>query len=194
IAHGTEDYTPGTLAPQASIVITPSGDQMQDASARLRARMVERIFHDAHADRRPLLARVRVACWFGWFSYYVYLFSCIGFALIAAMEGDRGLTINPWLVLKNSFRLVNSVLSGEFDVVLQTLARLAGAPQAWLLAGGVGASYIITKLAGARMCSVYSEFWHKHQPDLRIALRTAYEQAAAKAESETESGAEFEAK
>ncbi len=54
IAHGTEDYAPSNLAPDARVVITPSGHDASDESARARARAVEAVLHEAHrADPRP---------------------------------------------------------------------------------------------------------------------------------------------
>ena len=44
VAHGTDGYAPGTLAPSAEIVFTPNNDPQQDAAVTVRAAAVKAAF------------------------------------------------------------------------------------------------------------------------------------------------------
>lgn len=99
VAHGTEDYAPGNLAPGATVVITPTGDLRQDTAALARARGVERVLHQAHAlGKTPLLSRVRTSMRVGLASYYVYLLACLG-SVVAASAPAEGMPVTtPWIL------------------------------------------------------------------------------------------------
>src|SRR5262249_44048985 len=75
VAHGTEDYAPGNLPPNANVVITPTGESEKDAAALQRARAVQSVLRSAHARStggHSLLSRVKAEVVIGLISYYVY--------------------------------------------------------------------------------------------------------------------------
>jgi hypothetical protein len=180
LAHGTEDYAPGNLAPRARVVITPVGDSEKNAPALERAREVEEVLHRAHADGQPLLSRVRAAILIGHISYYVYLLSCTAVVVAAsAPEGGRTLVM-PWLLVKNAGRLIANLVTLQFEAVFTSVKHLVTSP--WLLGclvSGFLVSYLLELLADRRMSAVFSQFWHEVQPELRRALKRARKAAAA---------------
>ena len=98
IAHGTEDYTPGNLPRNASVVFTKTGDPDKNASAATRAKAAEAVLRAAHGKESSLLTRVRGAMAVGLCSYYLYLLSCLA-ALFATGLSAAISIINPILLL-----------------------------------------------------------------------------------------------
>jgi hypothetical protein len=104
-----------------------------------------------------LLARVEGAVVLGRLSYYVYLASS---ALVLT-----GL----WLS------------AGSFPVlhIWRGLVSPARLGLLSILAGGLGVAYLMATFAERRMVDEFTQFWHRVQPRLRLALRQAHETAAA---------------
>jgi uncharacterized protein (DUF2235 family) len=50
IAHGTEDYAPGNLLPEASVVYTESGDPAKDAASATRAGSAQAALRSIHGE------------------------------------------------------------------------------------------------------------------------------------------------
>jgi uncharacterized protein (DUF2235 family) len=182
VAHGTEDYAPGNLAPNARVVITPTGDAGADAAALTRARAVEGVLHRAHAtDPRPLLARVRGWIRVGHLSYYVYLAACLAVVAAASAPEDLDASGWGWRWLKGTGGLVYKVATLQVGALWAILKRLATSP--WLLgslAAGFALSYLLAFVADRRMSAVFSRFWYQQQPHLRAALKAARSEAAAR--------------
>lgn len=174
VAHGTDDYAPGNLAPDARVVITPTGDPTADAAAAARARAVESVLRRAHAAGRPLLSRVWGAMTTGLVAYYVYLAACLA-TLIAASSPEAGAgRWKPWLYVKNAVVLVWNVVTVNGDALLGSAQQLLSLR--WLLVllvGGFVVSYALMTGANRRMSRVFSEFWHRWQPVLREELKDA---------------------
>jgi len=166
IAHGTDDYGPGNLPPNATVVITPTGDPLKDGTAWEHARETEDVLKTAHTDRKPLLARVRKAVFFGHVSYYVYLLSCIAVLIAAATPPDERGFFGLWL------------LKHPIDTFISVVRQLLANPVllGWL-ALGFGAAYLMALYADHRMGAVFSRFWFQHQQRLRDALKRARELA-----------------
>ena len=181
IAHGTEDYAPGNLAPDARVVITPSGDAAADAAAEARARAVEAVLREAHrGDPRVLIARVQAWIRVGLFSYYLYLLTCLVVVAAASAPEDLGASGWAWRWLTGTAGLVSNVATLRIGELWATLTRLASSP--WLLGGlaaGFLVSYLLTLVADRRMSAVFSRFWYELQPKLRAALKAARVTAAA---------------
>jgi hypothetical protein len=182
ITHGTEDYAPGNLPPNAKVVNTPAGDQAKDEIAAERARRIESVLHAAHRDGRSLLSQVRSAVAVGRLSYYVYLISCTAVLIAAVVPEDSGSRLDPWVIVKSGAALIFKAAAMDFAPVIAAMKRLLVTPQ--LLAGLVGGlllSYLLSLYADTRMSSHFSKFWHEVQPKLRDALKSARKAAAAKA-------------
>ena len=131
IAHGTEDYAPGNLAPNARVVITPSGEATADEAARARARGVEAVLHEAHrADPRPLLARVRGSIVIGLLSYYVYIAACVAVVAAASAPADIGTTGWAWRWLTGAATLIGNVATLQVGELWKTVKTMATSP--WL--------------------------------------------------------------
>lgn len=92
IAHGTDDYAPGNLAPNATVVITPAGPAL-DKHAWARAQAVESVLHRTQKDCGLLLSRVRGAILIGRISYYLCVLSGLA-VVVAAVRALR----DPWLL------------------------------------------------------------------------------------------------
>jgi hypothetical protein len=180
IAHGTDDYAPGNLPPDAKVVITPTGHPGSDATAGQRATEVQAVLRTAHADGRPLLARVRTAIAMGRLSYYVYLVACIAVIVAAAAGPAEGLSmIHLWPFLKNAGLLIYGLVTSPIDTAIKVFWGLVSNRTLLIfLALGFVASYVLGLLADQRMNAVFSQFWHKQQQRLRDALKRARRIAA----------------
>ena len=179
IAHGTEDYVPGNLPPNASVVITPTGVPQEDAAALQRAREVESVFRSAHADRahgQSLLSHVQRSVVTGLLSYYVYLLCCTAVIIAASAPNDARSLVNPWLLMSNGALLLANVATFQIGALFSAVKQLAtSAALLGTLGGGFLLSYLLAWFADHRMCTVFSEFWHHTQRQLRVALKQVRE-------------------
>jgi uncharacterized protein (DUF2235 family) len=174
IAHGTEDYAPGNLAPDAAVAITPTGHPAKDEAAWERAKEAATVLKWASVDGDPLLAAVPREVFVGRLSYYVYLVSCL-FVVIAASAPDGWTSLAmPWALAKGAGSLIGGLLTSPVATGIGALRRLWATPSL-LGALGVGflVSYLMSSVADRRMSARFSQFWHDHQPDLRDALKKA---------------------
>jgi uncharacterized protein (DUF2235 family) len=179
IAHGTEDYAPGVLPPNATVAITPTGDPAKDATALQRAKEVERVLQSAHADGRPLLSRVNTALLLGRSSYYICLFSSIALLVAAATPPGEQSTWQLWPFVQSTGQLVLSLATSPIDTLALIIRRLQADPSLFgALLGGFAAAYVLKYAADRRMGLAFSEFWHKQQQRLRDALKRARRVAA----------------
>jgi hypothetical protein len=182
IAHGTDDYAPGNLAPNAQVVFTPTGDIRFDTALRERARLVEQELHVAFKKKTPLLADVRPSIFFGHVSYYVYILSCIAVVFAASVPAGGGSRLDPWVVLKNAGSMLLNIATANFAPVWASVKTLVTSPELLgALASGFLLSYLLWLAAHRRMSFVFSRFWHPRQPKLRAALKSARKAAAASA-------------
>lgn len=186
IAHGTDDYCPGNLPPDATVVITPAGDPGKEAAAMERAREVEAVLRSAHADGKPLLARVGAAVVMGRASYYVYLLSCAAVLIAASAPPGAQSGLNPWRWLRSGALLVANLVTEPLGTVASIITGLAANPTlAGGLAAGFLAAYLLEVVADRRMSAVCSQFWHEAQQQLRDALKRARKAAGARVTEST---------
>lgn len=174
IAHGTEDYAPGNLAGNATVVITPDSDPEKHETARKRAEAVKEVLRAGHGGGGSLLSQVKTEIRAGRISYYVYVLSCIAVVIGASALNGPEPQLSPWLLLKNAAVFLKNVATLQFGEVFAGLKHLASSPRLMgFLAGGFLLSYGLSKFADVQMSGRFSKFWHKHQPDLREALKNA---------------------
>ncbi len=132
IAHGTDGYAPGTLAPGAEIVFTPSNDPVQDAAVAVRARAVKTALDNGSHLQEPgaTIAIGRIA-------YYLYVLSCVAVILAASVPAGAGSRRNLWTVLKNAGTLLYDAVTAQWSPLLAALERLVTDPNliGTLLAG-----------------------------------------------------------
>lgn len=174
IAHGTEDYAPGNLPPDARVVFTPPLLSEHIALLDERATHLQRVLARSHGDGRSLLSRVPGALRLGRASYYVYLASCIAVLLAAGGTTTPAGLMDPQGIVRGTGDLVSRLRHDLPGTLLQT-ARQIWADRslaAWLVAG-FGLAYALALVADTRMRSVFSQFWYEQQPKLRDALKRA---------------------
>ncbi len=146
IAHGTADYAPGNIPPDVSIDFTPIDArdpkrEIKEALLKKRADALEDAIHAA-TKGHYLLNQVRKEIRRGDVSYWIFMVAWLCFA-IAAMG---------WAA--NQF-------GADFR------------PLWWLAVGAMGlvAAWWISVRVDDRMEDQFSEFWQKHQRNLRLALK-----------------------
>jgi hypothetical protein len=174
IAHGTEDYTPGNIPPNARVTITPTGEADKDAAVLERAQAVESVLQAAHTDGKPLLSRVKPEIVIGRISYYLYLLACVAAVLAASLPEGEDAFANPLLLLKNAGLLVVHLVTLQFAAIFASLKRLAMSPDILgFLGGAFLAAYLLALFTDRRLSKVFSHFWHVVQPKLLLALKRA---------------------
>ncbi len=89
LAHGTEDYAPANLPPQAIITYTPVDGQKHAISIQERATMLQAVY-DKAMHPGSLLDRLRGSILLGQLSYYLFLATCTaGIIAAAILTSDR---------------------------------------------------------------------------------------------------------
>jgi uncharacterized protein (DUF2235 family) len=160
IAHGTDDYCPGNLPPNALVVPTLTHDPVRDRPALERAAQAQQVLATSHPDGRPLLHHASKAIGVGRLSYRVLLLTVLGLLAFAAASSE----VSP------SYSLGYAVAIGK---------RLIAEPMilAALLAG-FAVSFLLASYADRAILQRYSQFWFTHQQALRSALKRARRNAA----------------
>lgn len=181
VAHGTEDYAPGNLAGDATVVITSSNDPGENEDAALeRAQAVERVLRSAHGGGGSLLTRVKPAILAGRVSYYVYVLSCIAVVIGASALNGPEPDLSPPVLLTNAGALITNLVTLQVGEVFASLMHLFSSPKLMgFLGGGFLVAYCLAKASDVRMSAVFSQFWHEQQLELREALKRARKTAAA---------------
>ena len=180
IAHGTDDYVPGNLPPNAGVAFTPTGDPDKDDTLLLRANAAKEVLQMAHrGDQagRSLLADTQREIATGMVSYYLFLLTILA-TLFAASAPDGGGTFLEHL--KSTGALLGHLVTLQWGKVGESLRRLLDTQ--WLLAmlaSGYLLSWTLAFTVDRRMSDKFSEFWHRQQPLLRAALKRARERAKA---------------
>lgn len=170
IAHGTNDYTPGNLPPNAEVVFTRTGNPSWDRVLQQRAAEVGEVFREAHGDGGPLLARTRWAVLMGRVSSYLFLLATLG-TLCTATAGDGMLGAR----LKSTATLLSRLVTLQWGAA--DLGWLLASPWLIALAGGYLLAGMLAFGADRKMRDVFSEFWHDQQSSLRNALKRARKDA-----------------
>jgi len=171
-AHGTEDYAPGNIPPDACVVITIPEDPEHAELAGQRALNVREVLCNA---QQRLLSEVKFERIVGELSYYVYLLSCMG-VLVVASGWSGGHTMRDlWFTTKAIGGLIGGFFASNPAKPLNDMVtQLVRSPQllAWLGAG-FAVAYFMDLYADSNMSRVFSEYWHRRQRELRKALKQA---------------------
>ena len=179
IAHGTEDYSPGNLPPEARIVITPAGEQEKDATAMTRALAAEIVLKSAYANTgSSLLNCVRGTIGVGRLSYYIYLLSCVAALIVASGALDDPSRTGIWPITKGVALFLVNLVTSPFATLYQVGKNFSGdvVRVAWITSGFLIA-YTLMKISDKRMSAVFSKFWFEQQKHLRTALKQARQEA-----------------
>jgi hypothetical protein len=168
VAHGTDDYAPGNLPLGASVVFTPTGDDLEDASLGQRAEEVESLLRSTRAEGAPaesLLSGLPRTVLVRRLGYYVYLTTCTATVLAAGWP----------LLRQDGLALLASPMASAIELAL-------GIWRSWPLllglTGGLVVSQLMEQITTHRMVHRFSSFWHVAQPGLRDALKRARKIAA----------------
>jgi len=168
VAHGTDGYAPGTLAPGAEIVFTPSNDQVQDAAVAVRARAVKAVLNSA-----PVLQEPRATIAIGRIAYYLYVLSCLAVILAASVPSGSSRR-NLWTVLQNAGTLLYDAVTAQWSPLLAALERLVTDPKLiGALLAGFAVSAALAYYVDHKRSLVFSRYWHDARQDLRNALKSA---------------------
>lgn len=162
-AHGTSDYAPGNIPPNAQLAYTavdaddPDRDA-KEALLRKRAAALQKTMNDA-LHGRYLIHDVSRELAIGDASYWAFMIAWLCFAIAAITAGT-------------------ALLAGDFEwrwsIVLPIAMGVVGFLAAWR----------VSLFVDDKMDDTFSEFWQKHQSDLRSALK----QVAADARRQSDNG------
>ena len=155
IAHGTDDYCPGNLPPNATVIPTLTRDPARDRPALERAAEAQQVLIASHADGQPLLHQARGAVRIGRLSYRILLLTCLGLIAFAAASSD-----------------VPPSYSWSYLFAIGRRLLLEPAILAALL-GGALISFLLASYSDRTILGRFSHFWFMHQQDLRSALKRA---------------------
>jgi len=180
IAHGTDGYSPGTLAPGAQIVFTPSNDPdpvtsaQQDAAVAVRAAAAKVALDQTFAKTGSDLKKARGTVAIGRIAYYLYVASCLAVLLAASVPADAGSRRNPWTVLSNAGQLLYNTATGQWAPVWASARRLVTDPKLMgTLLVGFAVSAALAYYVDHRRSLIFSRYWHDARQDLRTALKSA---------------------
>jgi uncharacterized protein (DUF2235 family) len=174
IAHGTDGYAPGTLAPDLQVVYTPTGNPDEDKAVEVRAEAINSALAKAFRERGADLKKVRGTLILGRFAYYLYVTSCLAVILAASVPENAGSRLNPLIVLENAARLIYDGVTMQWEPLFASAKRLFTDPAllGTLLAGFALAGAIAYYVRYTRSL-VFSRFWHESRQELRLALKVA---------------------
>ncbi|HEY2843961.1 MAG TPA: DUF2235 domain-containing protein [Bryobacteraceae bacterium] len=174
IAHGTDGYAPGTLAPVTEVVFTPTGDPDRDNAASVRAQAVKAALDEVFRKRGAELEGVRGTLLTGRIAYYLYVASCLAVILAASVPDYAGSRFNPWVMLKNAGDLVYDAISGQWGPIFDSLKRLLTDPQLLgTLLAGFAIAALLARYVDHKRGLIFSRFWHESREELRDALKAA---------------------
>lgn len=174
IAHGTDGYAPGTLAPDVSVTFTSGNDLKQNEALIVRAQAAKAALDTAYARSGSDLLHARGTVFIGRIAYYIYVLCCLAAFLAASVPPDAGSRRNPWIVLKNAGTLVYDVVTVQWEPLFSAAKRLFTDPKliGTLLAGFTVAG-LLAYIVDHRRSLVFSRYWHDARQDLRNALKSA---------------------
>ncbi|MDP8990128.1 MAG: hypothetical protein M3N41_08635, partial [Acidobacteriota bacterium] len=174
IAHGTDGYSPGTLAPHSEVVFTPSNDPQQDAAVTLRAAAAKAAVDAAFAQSGSNLNKANGTIAIGRIAYYLYVLSCLAAILAASVPVGAGSRRNPWTILKNTATLLYDAVTAQWSPLLAALERLVTDPKLiGMLLAGFAVSAALAHYVDRKRSLVFSRYWHDARQDLRSALKNA---------------------
>jgi len=174
IAHGTEGYAPGTLAPDVGVTFTPGTDLKQNEALIIRAQAAKEALDQAFARSGSDLQKARGTVLIGRLAYYLYVVCCLVAILAASVPPDAGSRRDPWIVLKNAGTLIYDVVMVQWEPLLAAAKRLFTDPKLiGMLLAGFTVAGVLAYIVDHRRSMVFSRYWHDARQDLRNALKSA---------------------
>jgi uncharacterized protein (DUF2235 family) len=173
IAHGTDGYAPGTLAPEVKVVFTPSGVPEQDQALAVCAKAVNEAVTIALASRAKL-EEVGGTIAVGQAAYYIYVVSCLAVIVFAAILKNPGAKLNPWTVAKNAGTLAYDAATGQWGPLWESAKLLVrNSDLLLILLVGFAVAAILAYYVDHVRSRAFSLFWHTSRHQLREALKDA---------------------
>jgi hypothetical protein len=190
IVRGTEDYAPGNVPADARVVITASG--ANDELSYARARALQDVLRSVHGEMRgrSLLSKVPQQLTAGYWSYWIYVFTCLLVVVCAAAseqlrvwaDGSVGVVASairpsvvlqaPWLLLRGVIMLAFALLTSPITTAWAVAQRIVEVPVfTYGLAAGFAVSFGLSGWVDSRMSARFSDFWHLARPRFREALK-----------------------
>ena len=161
IAHGTDGYSPGTLAPAVDVAYTDSG-------AAPRAATAGAVLNAALATSPDSFRKVRATLWIGSMSYWIYVLSCLAVVVAAGILKSGGQKLNPWMVVKNTGGLILDALTGKWTELWPTAVQMVrDSPLLLALLLGFAVSGALAAIVDSRRSITFSRFWHSVRERLR---------------------------
>jgi uncharacterized protein (DUF2235 family) len=174
IAHGTDGYAPGTLAPDVSITFTSTGDPKQNETLMVRAHATKAALDGAFARSGSNLQKARGTVFIGRIAYYVYVLCCLAAFLAASVPPDAGSRRNPWIILQNAGMLIYDTVTMQWSPLLAAAERLFTDPKLiGTILVGFAVAGVLAYYVDHRRSMVFSRYWHDARQDLRGALKSA---------------------
>jgi len=174
IAHGTDGYAPGTLAPAASVTFTPGDDPQQNEALIVRAQAAKSALDGAYARDGSDLQKARGTVFIGRIAYYVYVLFCVLAILAASVPPDAGSRRNPWIVLENAGTLIYDAVTLQWTPLFSAVKRLFTDPKLLgALLAGFAVAGALAYYVDRKRSMVFSRYWHDARQDLRNALKSA---------------------
>ena len=180
IAHGTDGYSPGSLAPNADVVFTASNDPDpavaagQDAAVAVRAHAAKAAVDAALTRSGSDLEQVRGTVAIGRFAYYLYVLCLLAVVLAASVPAGAGSRRNPWIAVKNAGTPVYDTVTGQWGPVFSSVERLFTDPKLiGTLVAGFAVAGALAYYVDHKRSLVFSRYWHDARQDLRAALKSA---------------------
>ncbi len=174
IAHGTDGYAPGTLAPGVNITFTPSDDANQNAALTIRAQAAKSALDGAFTRSGSDLQKASGTVLIGRIAYYLYVTCCLVAILAASVPPDAGSRRNAWIVLKNAATLIYDAISMQWTPLFDAAKRLFTDPKLiGTLLGGLAVSGVLAYYVDHKRSLIFSRYWHDARQDLRSALKSA---------------------
>ena len=177
IAHGTENYRPGNLPSNASIVFTRSDEDDKDDTARDRAKALQKVLAEAHSalpsvpENGSLLDTVRMYVHIGRLSYRVFLLTVIGVIVTAAALLHPAASLG-WSLLPSIGKLLFGLIGSPIDTSIAIARALADKPGAIApISAGSLVAMLLSWWSGRGMDHAFSQFWFKAQQALRRELK-----------------------
>ncbi|MET0988268.1 MAG: DUF2235 domain-containing protein [Steroidobacteraceae bacterium] len=177
ITHGTENYRPGNLPGNASVVFTRSGEDDKDDAAHARAKALQKVLSEAHSKlpsvpvNGSLLDSVRRYVHIGRLSYRVFLLTVIGLIVTAAALIHPAASLG-WSLLTSIAKLLFGLIGSPIDTSIAIARALVDTP--WAIASiSVGSllALLLSWWSGRGMDRAFSQFWFKEQQALRRELK-----------------------
>ena len=170
IAHGTDDYGPGNLPPNALVTFTPTNDPSKNRAAADRSEAMRRVIADGHDNDCSLLDTVGGAVSLGRWSYRMLLASVFATLLVAA--APEGAAVVSWAALKALPSTIGGLVTSPIDSVTSISKRLIAQPLALgLVSAGLLISFALAWYSDRRIAGAYSRYWFARQKTLRQALK-----------------------